>query len=434
MIVNMFFINKIYIIEKRQILNKVYNQINNIELNELFNVIEEVESENLSIIVYTKNSENIDQINEEIIYKLEKKKIKLNKFWITEDVLTELNNTSVNKIYDQEFVKYKFYTKLLKKGDYIFVIGLVLSNIDEIINIINKFIILIIILSIVLNWIIVKFNSYMIIRPIKNIKTLSKDIATLNFRTENIRTRDEIEDLANSINKMSKSLEVAHKELNNQNLKLKDLMCSVAHELKTPLSIIKVYVQGIEDGFDDGTYLDIIHNEIYKIDVFIENLLLWFKIGRDEIEKQEVNLFKIIEKCLHKYKLIFEENNLKVDFEVNKNFDYFILIREDHINMVFENLITNAIKYSRDKFIKIYLTRDKDIIKFKIVNGIDKKIEDIDKIWIPFYVLEKSRDKNFSGTGLGLSIIKDILEKYGFDFGISCIENKFEFYINFKSM
>lgn len=432
MIVNIFFINKIYIIEKRQILNKVYNQINNIELNELFNIIEKIENENLSTIVYTKNSENIDQINEEIIYKLEKKKIKLNKFWITEDVLTELNNTSVNKIYDQEFVKYKFYTKLLKKGDYIFVIGLVLSNIDEIINIINKFIILIIIFSIVLNWIIVKFNSYMIIKPIKNIKTLSKDIATLNFRTENIRTRDEIEDLANSINKMSKSLEVAHRELNNQNLKLKDLMCSVAHELKTPLSIIKVYVQGIEDGFDDGTYLDIIHNEIHKIDVFIENLLLWFKIGRDEIQKQEVDLLKIIEKCLHKYKLIFEENNLKFDFEINKDFDYFILVREDHINMVIENLITNAVKYTSNKFIKIYLTRDMNVIKFKIINGIDKKIEDIDKVWIPFYVLEKSRDKNFSGTGLGLSIIRDILEKYEFNFGINCTENIFEFYINFQ--
>lgn len=431
MIVNMFFANKFYIIEKRQILNKVYNQINNVELDELFNVIEKIENENLSTIVYTKNTKNINQINDELIYKLEKKKIKLNKFWITDDVLKEIESSSVNKIYDQEFVKYKFYAKILKKEDYIFVIGLVLSNIDEIINIINKFIILIIIFSIILNWIIVKINSYMIIRPIKNIKSLSKDIAKLNFRTENIKTRDEIEDLANSINKMSKSLEEAHRELSNQNLKLKDLMCSVAHELKTPLSIIKVYVQGIEDGFDDGTYLDIIHNEIHKIDVFIENLLTWFKIGRDEIQKQEVDLLKILESCLSKYKLIFEEKNIKFDFEVNKEFDYFVLVREDHINMVFENLITNAVKYSNNKFIKICLTMHLDVIKFKIMNSVDKKIDDLDKIWIPFYVLEKSRDKNFSGTGLGLSIVKDILEKYKFEFGVNCTEDIFEFYIEF---
>ena len=229
--------------------------------------------------MYVEDLGNVDVINDEIINALERKKIKLNKFWITEEVLEQLNYTSVNKIYDQELVKYKFYVKILKKENYIFVIGLALSSISEIISIINKFIILIIIFSIILNWIIVRVNSYMIIKPLKNIKVLSKDIASLNFRTENIKTGDEIEDLANSVNDMSKSLEKAHKELNTQNLKLKELLCNVAHEVKTPLSIIKVYVQGIEDGFDDGTYLDVIHDEIHKIDGLIENLLLWFKIG-----------------------------------------------------------------------------------------------------------------------------------------------------------
>ena len=64
--------------------------------------------------------------------------------------------------------------------------------------------------------------------------------------------------------------------------------------------------------------------------------------------------------------------------------------------MVFENLLTNAIKYSNDKRIEIFLNKENEKIKFRIINVIDKIEDDMEKIWIPFYVLEKSRDKNFS--------------------------------------
>ena len=80
----------------------------------------------------------------------------------------------------------------------------------------------------------------------------------------------------------------------------------------------------------------------------------------------------------------------------------------------------------------IFLNKENEKIKFKIINVIDKIEDDMEKIWIPFYVLEKSRDKNFSGTGLGLPIVKEILEKYEFEFGVRCTDNKFEFYIDFN--
>ena len=118
MIINMFFINKFYIFEKRQALNEVYKEINNLELDELFNVITDIENKTLTTIVYVEDLGNVDIINDEIINALERKKIKLNKFWITEEVLEQLNYTSVNKIYDQELVKYKFYVKILKRKLY----------------------------------------------------------------------------------------------------------------------------------------------------------------------------------------------------------------------------------------------------------------------------------------------------------------------------
>ena len=98
-------------------------------------------------------------------------------------------------------------------------------------------------------------------------KILSQDIANLKFRKEEIKTNDEVGELAKSINSMSEKLEKAHDEINGQNKRLKELMSDVSHELKTPLSIVKVYEQGIVDGLDDGTFRDIIEEQIEKMDV-----------------------------------------------------------------------------------------------------------------------------------------------------------------------
>ncbi|PGB03752.1 ATP-binding protein, partial [Bacillus toyonensis] len=74
-----------------------------------------------------------------------------------------------------------------------------------------------------------------------------------------------------------------------------------------------------------------------------------------------------------------------------------------------------------------------DGIYFQIQNGIHaEQIKDIDKIWEPFYVLESSRSKEKSGTGLGLAIVKSILERHGFEYGVSTIDGEIQFDIYMK--
>ena len=98
------------------------------------------------------------------------------------------------------------------------------------------------------------------------------------------------------------------------------------------------------------------------------------------------------------------------------------------MGMVFQNLISNAIKYTTNQNIIITLEERNKSVYFQIKNGINaEQIKDIDKIWEPFYVLESSRSKEHSGTGLGLAIVKSILERHGFDYGISIIEEKYGF-------
>ena len=341
--------DKFYILEKRKLLDQVYKIISLEDINIVLDMIDDIEKETSTVIVYMKNIDDINTLNNYIFNSFFKKNIKLNKFWITEEAINKLDITNVNNIYNQEAVKYKFYTKVLKKDDYIFVVGTTLSDINEIIKKINKFIVFISIFSIFINWLLVNINIGIITRHIKNIKYLLRDIASLNFRTEGIKTCDEIEDLSRSINHMSNSLRKSHEEINSQNFRLKELLSNVAHEIKTPLSIIKAYVQGIEDGFDDGTYLDIVYDEIGKIDGLIENLLLWFKIEREDKKERKIDLLKKLDEILDKYRLIFQENDISISFRYSQNDVFNILINDDHLDIILENLLTNAIKYTSNK-------------------------------------------------------------------------------------
>ncbi len=421
--VNIVFSDRFYILEKRENLNHAYKEILKGDLN-----IKEIEDITSTIIVSTNYINDIDYLNEDIFTKLIWKKIKLNKFWITKETLDMLNKGSVNKIYTQDILKYKFYVKILKKNDNIFLIGTTLSDPKEIIKIINKFIILMIIASIILNLILININMRKITKPLSTIKVLSKDIGLLNFRTESMKSYKEIEDLSKEVNKMSVSLKKAHEEINSQNSMLKDLLSNVSHEIKTPLSIIKAYTEGIEDGLDDGTYIDTIHDEINKIDSLIERLLLWFKIDKEEKDIKTIDLLKIIKETLKKYKIILKDMDFKFE-SFGESFN--VNINEEHLLIVLNNLITNSIKYSKDKIIDISIFKNHKGVTFKISNGSNPFYEDIDKIFIPFYVKEKSRDKNFSGTGLGLPIVKEILNKYNLDFSATYESGKFIFVIDF---
>ena len=432
MVINVFFIDRFYMFKKTRALDQISEQISRKKTDYIFKNIKEIEKKNDVTIVYSEVSRDINNINEDLITKFSSNKIKLNKFWLTEDTLSELDSKSVNKIYDQGVTKYKVLTKFIKIDKYIFAIAMPLPYMGETIDIINKFNIYLNIFSLILIIILVGFFSRKIIRPLELIKELSKDIANLNFRKEEIKTNDEIEELAISINSMSESLEQAHKEINFQNEKLKTLISDMAHEVKTPLALIKAYGQGIEDGLDDGTYMGIINEQIDHMDSLVENLLFLSKLEKKELKKANFSLKRKFSIVLKKYKLLIDEANINLISNINKDEEYIVYGDEEGIDIVLNNLITNAIKYTNNNEVEVEIVKEDNKTMFSIKNGLEESSkEDLENIWTPFYVLEKSRSKELSGTGLGLSIVKKILEKHNLDFGFNVKQNKIEFYIIF---
>ncbi|MDR4363510.1 sensor histidine kinase, partial [Bacillus anthracis] len=133
----------------------------------------------------------------------------------------------------------------------------------------------------------------------------------------------------------------------------------------------------------------------------------------------------------HKIELESKEINLQVNYNVG---DAIVYADVNKMRMVFQNLISNAIKYTSNQNIKITLEDRNESVYFQIQNGMNAEhMKDIDKIWEPFYVLESSRSKDRSGTGLGLAIVKSIVERHGFDYGVVTIGGEIRFYIHMKN-
>lgn len=431
--INNQFVHRYYLHEKKNIINSIGRQIESIDADILIKEIKSIEEKYNVTIVYANNSKNNNHevITEDLLREFELKDIKLQKFWISQETLENMKNKSVNKIFNQGKLKYSLLVKFISKDNYIFALAIPIEHSQETVNIINRFNMILGAFSVLIIVLLIFIMSDRIIKPLEKIKILSKDIEKLNFRTEDIKTGDEIEELSNSINKMSISLEKAHNELNNRNENLKVFIGNASHDLKTPTALIKVYAMGIQDGIDDGTYIDTIIEQSDRMTEIIDKLLYFAKYEKKEINLSEFDLKDKLLECINKYEIIINDENINLDLDIKEK-EFIICADEDSIEIVLDNLITNAIKYNTDKNISIVLSKINDKIRLSVSNSINKINEDeIDKIWNPFYVLEKSRSKELSGTGLGLSIVKEILEAHNLEYKACVNDNKIEFYTIF---
>ncbi|MBG9938014.1 sensor histidine kinase, partial [Bacillus tropicus] len=182
-----------------------------------------------------------------------------------------------------------------------------------------------------------------------------------------------------------------------------------------------------------GTYVDTIIKQTDQISNLIEELLRFSKLERDVLQKEEFPIEPLVRSIIDKHKIELESKEIQL--QTNSNIKNQVIYADlNKMGMVFQNLISNAIKYTTNQNIIITLEERNKSVYFQIKNGINaEQMKDVDKIWEPFYVLDTSRSKEKSGTGLGLAIVKSILERHGFDYGVCTKEGEIRFYINMKN-
>ncbi len=237
-----------------------------------------------------------------------------------------------------------------------------------------------------------------IVMLIKRAQMLSKR----DFDTKiKIKTGDEIEDLANTIDKMAV-------ELKQYDIAQKKFIQNASHELKTPLMSIQGYAEGIKDGVfeDNNEALDIIVGETSRLKKIVEELILLSKLETmdDYYNFNLQSMNEIIKKSVDKINSLVIKNNKKINIMLYN--DAKITVDRDKIIQALINIIGNSIRYAKNE-INITTSNDRKVFEIAISDdGMGFENNEAEKIFERFY---KGKNGN---TGLGLAITKVIVEKH----------------------
>lgn len=209
----------------------------------------------------------------------------------------------------------------------------------------------------------------------------------------------------------------------------RDFVANVSHELKTPLTSIKGFVEtllegALDDKKNNRDFLKIIQDHAERLDKLVDDLLSLSRIESKGITLGtcELDLARIFEDVIPAFMSQLKKKNITVRNGLTGKL--VVIGDKDKIGQVFINLIDNAIKFNRENgYIKVYEQRTGGEIKIIVEDsgtGIPEK--DRPRIFERFYRVDKARSRELGGTGLGLSIVKHIIELHGGKVGVESVE------------
>lgn len=254
--------------------------------------------------------------------------------------------------------------------------------------------------------------------PITDLRQAAERMAQGDFQTRvRIQRKDEVGQLAESINTMAAELEQrwqAQRELAQTKT---DFVANVSHELKTPLTLIKGYIETLQDkAIDDKEtaqrFIAIINDHANRLGHLIDDLLSLSELEstRDAVDMRPTDLKKMVDDVALGFGYALTQKDLKLTIRA-KGLNFTASVNRDKLEQVFVNLIDNAVKYTeKTGRIEIQLTDLGDQISIAVKdNGIGISSEHVDHIFERFYRVDKARSREMGGTGLGLGIAKHII-------------------------
>lgn len=372
--------------------------------------IEETES---VLITYSSHTKDNETLSNELREKFRQKGLGFQKFWLwDQDYQSAVENGKKRRIYNQDKLNYGILVEYISVKDYLFAIAAIVPNTEAVVSVINQFLTVLHVFSLVIAAILISVLVRHIINPLKKMEEFSEKISRREYDSLEITTGDELELVALSMNQMSQSIQEYQKLLLDKNRQMELLLDNVAHDLKTPISLIKMYAAGIKDGLDDSTFLETILKQAGRMEKLTERLLLLSRISQKEHPSEPVRLDELLLRQMEEYKIIADKRQLTFDASLISN--ALVMGNPDLISTLFSNLLSNSLKYSSGPVITVVLEKSGPSYVFTISNEAENNVLDLERIWEPFYVGEASRDKALSGTGLGLAIVKKIADQEGY--------------------
>jgi len=332
---------------------------------------------------------------------------------------------------------------------YIIVVSFCIATSIQIKNIFYSITMIIIVLLLTVSPIIYLFYIDKILHPLKKINYYLSSLKTFQYYKKKEYTDiedyrlllDEIYNLSNILEETKLNYERYKLRINSLNknkefveLQEKDLIYSISHELKTPISIIEAgayaILDGIYEGEDEKHELEQIIYQCQLSISMIQDVLNVFKLSRSDfkITKTTFLLKDLVNEKIKSFNDLFQKYNHKLIVNLD---DASIYADRDQISTVLSNVIQNAITNSpHGSEIIINIKKIGKETIFEITNtNVNIPEEKIAHIFEPFVKLDESHTKKeYKGNGLGLYITKQILSKFNFDYGIVNVENGVKFY------
>ena len=250
-----------------------------------------------------------------------------------------------------------------------------------------------------------------ITKPLKEITAASQAIAKGDLSQKiNFRSADELGTLANSFNKMSEDLAESQRQR-------RQMTADIAHDLRTPLSLIVGHAEAIEDGIlpASAETIHVIHDEAKRLNHLIEDLrtLSLADTGELTIVKQSVNPKDLLNRAGMAHSPAAREKNIQLTINADTSIPT-VDLDPNRISQVLDNLISNAIRYTPENgHVSLGLAQEKDMVKFSIQDsGPGIKNEDLKHIFERFYRADKARTRSEGGSGLGLAIAKSLIQQH----------------------
>ena len=260
--------------------------------------------------------------------------------------------------------------------------------------------------------------------PLVKLRKATRNIkeGNLDFVLE-VEGNDEFSQLCQDFEEMRKRLKESTEEKILMDKENKDLISNISHDLKTPITAVKGYVEGIMDGVADtpekmDRYVRTIYNKTNEMDHLINELTFYSKIDTNRIPYtfSKLNVEDYFSDCAEELGLEMETRGIELVYANYVEKGVQVIADGEQIRRVIHNIVSNAIKYM-EKPKGIIQLRVKDVGDFIQVeiedNGKGIAAKDLPYIFDRFYRTDVSRNSSKGGSGIGLSIVKKIMEDHG---------------------
>lgn len=348
--------------------------------------------------------------------------------------------------------EYLVLVGVLENGDMV-LMRTAVESIRESAAISNRFLLFAGAAAIVASILVAFFTTRHITKPLQQLTDISKRMVDLDFNAKYESDQSnsyEVEELGNHINRLSENLERTISELKTANVELQDdiekkiqidemrkeFLSNVSHELKTPLALIQGYAEGLQECINDDAesrefYCEVIIDEADKMNRMVKKLLTLnqLEFGNDQVIMERFDMTELIRGVANSTRILIEQKGIRLELENSE--EAWVWGDEFKVEEVITNYMSNAINHADgEKLIRVFYTRSEDKLRVSVFNtGQPIPEEDIEKIWVKFYKVDKARTREYGGSGIGLSIVKAIMDSFHQRCGVINHEDGVEFWM-----